>query len=122
MDITELTVHELKQKLENKELTAEEITKAYVERIESKEKESEVNNIITQYIEYLALGLSNLIRILEPDVIGIGGSFVYYESILMDRLKEKLQENFTNRKIPKLLTAKYGNDAGIIGAAMLKSN
>ena len=38
MNITELTVHELVKKLENKELTSEQITKAYVERIEEKEK------------------------------------------------------------------------------------
>ena len=39
MDITELTVHELKEKLKNKELTITEITKAYVDRINEKEKE-----------------------------------------------------------------------------------
>ena len=39
MNITELTVHELKEKLENKELTVTEITKAYVDRIEEKEKD-----------------------------------------------------------------------------------
>ena len=39
MNITELTVHELIEKLENKELTSEEITKAYVDRINEKEKD-----------------------------------------------------------------------------------
>ena len=39
MDITELTVHELKEKLEKKELTSYEITKAYIEKIEEKEKD-----------------------------------------------------------------------------------
>ena len=39
MDITELTVHELQEKLKNKELTITEITKAYVDRINEKEKD-----------------------------------------------------------------------------------
>ena len=39
MDITRLTVHELMEKLEKNELTSEEITKAYVERINEKEKD-----------------------------------------------------------------------------------
>ncbi len=39
MDITELTVHELQEKLKNKELTVTEITKAYVDRINEKEKD-----------------------------------------------------------------------------------
>ena len=46
MDITELTVHELQEKLKNKELTVTEITKAYVDRI--KEKEPEVQAFITE--------------------------------------------------------------------------
>ena len=39
MDITELTVHELQEKLKNKELTITQITKAYTDRINEKEKD-----------------------------------------------------------------------------------
>ena len=45
MDITELTVHELQEKIRNKELTVTEITKAYVDRI--KEKENDVKAFVT---------------------------------------------------------------------------
>lgn len=39
MDITELTVHELQEKLKSKELKVTDITKAYVDRINEKEKD-----------------------------------------------------------------------------------
>ena len=39
MDITEFTVHELQEKLKNKELTSYDITKAYSDRINEKEKD-----------------------------------------------------------------------------------
>ena len=39
MEITELTVHELQEKLKSKELTIQEITNAYINRIEEKEKD-----------------------------------------------------------------------------------
>ncbi len=39
MNITELTVHELREKLKNKELTITEINKAYVDGINEKEKD-----------------------------------------------------------------------------------
>lgn len=39
MDITELTVHELVEKLKSKELTVTEINKAYIDRINEKEKD-----------------------------------------------------------------------------------
>ena len=45
MNITDLTVHELKNKLDKKELTISGITKAYVDRMT--EKEPEVNAFVT---------------------------------------------------------------------------
>ncbi len=39
MNITELTVHELQEKLKNKEINITEITQAYVDRINEKEKD-----------------------------------------------------------------------------------
>lgn len=45
MDITELTVHELQEKLDQKEIRRSDITKAYIERIQ--EKEPEVQAFIT---------------------------------------------------------------------------
>lgn len=44
MEIIDLTVHELQEKLKNKEITVEEITKAYVDRI--KEKEGDVQAFV----------------------------------------------------------------------------
>ena len=49
MNITELTVHELKEKLDKKELTSEEITKAYVDRINNKEKD--INAFVTTTLD-----------------------------------------------------------------------
>jgi aspartyl-tRNA(Asn)/glutamyl-tRNA(Gln) amidotransferase subunit A len=49
MDITELTVHELQEKIKNKELTIKEINEAYIKRIE--EKEPEVEAFITTLTE-----------------------------------------------------------------------
>ena len=49
MEIIELTVHELQEKLKNKEITVSEIVNAYCERI--KEKEPEVDAFITTYLD-----------------------------------------------------------------------
>ena len=45
MNITDLTVHELKEKLDKKELTISEVTKAYVDRIV--EKEDDIKAFVT---------------------------------------------------------------------------
>ena len=78
-----------------------------------------VEKIIQEYTENLSIGISNLINLFEPEIICIGGSFSYYESILLKPLKKKiLEENmlFNKRKDIKIVCAKFLNDAGIIGA------
>jgi len=49
MDITELTVHELQEKLKNSELTSYDITKAYTDKIQEKEKD--VQAFVTELSE-----------------------------------------------------------------------
>ena len=49
MELTDLTVHELMEKVKNKEITIEEITKAYADRIN--EKDPEVNSFVSTRID-----------------------------------------------------------------------
>lgn len=78
----------------------------------------ELNKVIDEYIEYLSIGLSNLINIFEPEAIGIGGSFVYFSDVLLDKLIKniiKKQYLFNKREKLIIIPAALGNDAGIIG-------
>lgn len=79
----------------------------------------ELNKVIDEYIEYLSIGLSNLINIFEPEAIGIGGSFVYFSDVLLYKLIKniiKKQYLFNKREKLIIIPAALGNDAGIIGA------
>lgn len=78
-----------------------------------------IKSIIDEFIEYLSIGISNLINIFEPEAIGIGGSFVYFEDVLLEKLKANIVENdylFNKREKIIILPAILGNDAGIIGS------
>ena len=80
-----------------------------------------IEKIIKEYIEDLSVGIANLINLFEPEAIGIGGSFVHFEEVLLDRLKEELLSKkllFNPRKEIVIKTAVLGNDAGIIGATL----
>ena len=81
----------------------------------------QTNRLIEQYIDYLSIGISNLINIFEPEAIGIGGSFVFYEEIFLEKLKTKLLKDnllFNERKEIIVQTAILDNDAGMIGAIL----
>lgn len=80
-----------------------------------------INKIIDDYIEYLSIGISNLINIFEPEVVGIGGSFVYVSDILLNKLKQNILNKkylLNNRKEVIIIPAALGNDAGIIGSVI----
>ena len=92
-------------------------------------KEFLINNLndfrlkyfINQYIENLAIGISNLINIFEPEVIVLGGGFVDYSEILLEPLKKQILTGnllFNKRNDIILELAKLGSDAGIIGATL----
>ena len=81
-----------------------------------------IDNVIEKYIKDLSIGISNLINIFEPEMIGIGGSFVYFKDILLYRLEEKLEEKdmlFNKHNEIKIETAILENDSGIIGATLI---
>ena len=85
------------------------------------EKYLKIEKVITEYIDNLSIGIVNLVNIFEPEAIGIGGSFVYFEEILMERLKKSLLEKdklFNPRENINIKKAVLGNDAGIIGALL----
>ena len=64
----------------------------------------ELNKVIDEYIEYLSIGLSNLINIFEPEAIGIGGSFVYFSDVLLDKLiKNIIKKQYLFNKREKLI-------------------
>lgn len=84
--------------------------------------DKKLNNMIDKYIDDLSTGITNLINIFEPEAVSVGGSFAYYEDILLNKLEKRIIEKgeLFNReeKIPKFVVAELKNDAGIIGAAM----
>ena len=79
--------------------------------------------VYDKYIKYLACGLTNIINIFQPEVISLGGGVSNEGQSLIDSLlplvrSESYGYGFVD-KLPDLRIAKLGNDAGIIGAALL---
>ena len=85
------------------------------------EENENLDKVMQEYIENLAIGIGNLIDIFEPEIISIGGSFSYYDELLMPKLTTKLQEKhmtFNGENLPEIVTAELQNDAGILGAIL----
>lgn len=78
--------------------------------------------IVNKYIEYLSCGLANLINILQPDKICIGGGISKEGETLLNPLRDCIiREKYKvlNSNDPIICAAQLGNDAAIIGAACI---
>jgi len=78
-------------------------------------------DLLTDTAEMLALWLSNMIDLLDPDVIVIGGGAAALYSPFFDRLRERIPQLTVNPhagEIP-IVSARYGSDSGIAGGAAL---
>ena len=77
--------------------------------------------IIADYINYLAIGVANVVNMFQPAVVCIGGGISGEGENLMTPLRDRIKRisfGTENSRI-RVEVAKYKNDAGIIGAALL---
>lgn len=74
------------------------------------------------YVKYLAVGIANVINIFQPDILCIGGGVCNEGDTLLLPLRKAVAEQVytkNSKKNTEIVICSLGNDAGIIGAAML---
>ena len=82
--------------------------------------------ILDTYTTHLAAGITNIINILEPQMIIIGGGISNSWDCIEHILTKKVEGEKYFRLLPEapktqIVKAQLGNDAGIIGAALLNT-
>lgn len=88
----------------------------------SKKGDETAIGIVRNYQHYLAVGLSSLATILRPEAIIIGGGISHQGEYLLGSVREEVLATYYAHDVvppPAILQAELGNDAGIIGAALL---
>lgn len=78
--------------------------------------------VVDKYIYFVAVGVINIVNIFQPDVLCIGGGICNEGETLLAPIREYCEKERYSKYAKKqtvICKAKLGNDAGIIGAAML---
>lgn len=77
-------------------------------------------NVIKRFVKYLSIGVANIVTLLQPEVVCIGGGMSKEGDTLIAPLDKLVADNGVIRSLakkPKIKAARLFNDAGIIGAA-----
>lgn len=78
--------------------------------------------VTDDYVKYLACGITNVINTFQPEILCIGGGVCNEGDILLNPLREAVAAQVYSKNSAKnteIVICSLGNDAGIIGAAML---
>ena len=88
----------------------------------AKEGDAVASELVESYLFHLSEGIANIINILAPEAVVLGGGVCNEGDALLIPLKElTYQKCYGGPTQPhsQITVATLGNDAGIVGAAML---
>jgi len=78
--------------------------------------------VFDTYLDHLAAACISVVHLLDPEVIAIGGGVSHAGDFLFEPLSKLVDKKCFFSSHTKVVPAVMGNDAGIIGAAMLYKN
>ena len=87
----------------------------------AKEGDAFALDLVDYEADYIALGIGNLLNVLDPEIVVVGGGVSLAGDILFDKVKDRLKKYAfpSTTENLKIVAASLGNDAGILGAAYL---
>lgn len=115
--------------VEGKQSCLTEVTEGDLDKINAKlifeaaKKGDEVAaSAVDRMVKYLSIGIGNIITLLDPEVVAIGGGVSKAGADLINRLDKEVDKYIFFKKkkhFARILVAEMENDAGIVGGAML---
>lgn len=77
--------------------------------------------VVDKWISYVAAGITDMVNLLQPSVVLIGGAISNEGDFLLKPVIENVERDRYKSDVPQteIKIARWGNDAGLIGAAFL---
>lgn len=95
------------------EMDAKELFERYYE------KDKKAIEIIEKCADSMGKCVANISCVVDPDIFIIGGSVAIFNPDFMDLIAEKAKKYVINPDFLHIERAKFGDDAGLIGASLL---
>ncbi len=87
----------------------------------AKKGDEGAKKVVKTWIKYISCGVISIINLLQPEVLMIGGAISKEGDYLINPIIEYQENNTYSQdvEITKIMAARLGNDAGLIGSAFL---
>lgn len=100
-------------KISREEIKLKEIAERYEKGEENAKK------TMNRLTHFFGLAISNIINVLDPDIIVLGGGVGNIDLLYTEGVKEAARHTFNTRFDTKIVKPKLGDSAGVFGAAFL---
>jgi glucokinase len=87
----------------------------------ARQGDKKAKQAIEEMAHYLAIGIANLVNIFNPELVIIGGGLSNMRELLLDPIRDQYKKyamSLSARSV-KIVRAKLGTKAGVMGAAAL---
>ncbi len=86
----------------------------------AREGDALANKVVDRFVKYLSIGIINVVSMIDPEIVLLGGGLAGAGDFFLDKLRQSLDalKYFKDADVAKIEIAKLKNDAGIIGAAI----
>jgi len=76
---------------------------------------------VDRVVKYLAIGITNIVAVIDPERIVLGGGLSGAGGFLLDKVRNEVERIRFYKELPigDIVVARFGSEAGVIGAAML---
>ena len=75
--------------------------------------------VIEKWVDNISIGIANIIAVVDPETVVIGGAVLIYNSYLLPKIIECTKTKVADPAMVDIRIAEIGDNAGLIGAAML---
>lgn len=97
----------------NSDLSTKEVFDLY------NNNEEKIVKVIDVWINNISTGIANIISVVDPEVIVLGGAVPINNPCLIPKVIEAVKKKVADPNMVDIRVAKIGDNAGLIGAAML---
>ncbi|MFW2501077.1 ROK family protein [Clostridium diolis] len=84
-----------------------------------KSNDEKAVQVIEKWINNISIGIANVIAVVDPETVVIGGAVLIYNTYLLPKIIECTKTKVSDPSIVDIRIAQIGDNAGLIGAAML---
>jgi glucokinase len=88
----------------------------------AREGDAQALAVIDEFCRWVAIGIANLVNLLDPAVIVIGGGLVAMADLCLEPIRRMYPTIIyapDHRPSPRIEAAQVGEDAGALGAALI---